>query len=296
MSASASAVIACDGIKSVVRRSYILADTPNVPCGRPQSSHEYAYRGMYTKEQFVSLTNGEISPSKGTIFCGADGYIVIYPVEKGKFINMVAIKRVPETLSTNTAIGEQGFKPLEQDDTSWVQIVSKESMIADFADWGETIQTLLSEIKRPERWALFDHFAAPTYVRGKVAILGDAAHASTPHQGQGAGMAFEDSLIMSATLGKVLGTSQGIPYGSDPALGAKLEACFKAYDEVRRPRTQEVCRTSREMGEMIEFVLPGFGNDLAKIQANLNMRMDWIWDVNLRTEVQRAVEIAQKML
>lgn len=55
-------------------------------------------------------------------------------------------------------------------------------------------------MKEPAIWALFDHAPAPTYYEGRVAILGDAAHASTPHQGAGAGQALEDALIMCELL------------------------------------------------------------------------------------------------
>jgi len=44
-------------------------------------------------------------------------------------------------------------------------------------------------MEKPDVWALFDHPPAPTYFKGRFALLGDAAHASTPHQGAGAGQA-----------------------------------------------------------------------------------------------------------
>ncbi|EXJ55317.1 hypothetical protein A1O7_08244 [Cladophialophora yegresii CBS 114405] len=293
-----AAVIACDGIKSVVRRSYILADTPNARTTRPQSTFEYAYRGMYTKQEFQSITKGQISPNKGTIFCGTDAYIVMYPVEKGQFINMVAVKRMPDAheLRELAASETSGTLDVKHDDVPWIQAVDKNTMMADFAGWGEPIQALISHIKHPERWSLFDHLPAPTYVKGKVAILGDAAHASTPHQGQGAGMAFEDSLVMSGVLGEVLETKRGIPSDSVQGLDAKIEAAFKAYDQVRCPRTQAICRTSREMGDMLSYVLPGVGSDLAKIETNLAQRMNLIGYVDLQGGVQTPADIARKLL
>ena len=291
---TASAVIACDGIKSVVRRSYILSETPDAPTTRPVSSLEYAYRGMYSKAEFDALTKGQISSNKGTIFCGNDGYFVMYPVDKGEFMNMVAVKRIPTQPRMNGATSVIDVP--NHSDSSWVKAVDKETMEAEFSDWGEHLQALISAVQRPERWFLFDHLPAPTYFRGNVAILGDSAHASTPHQGQGAGMAFEDSLIMSHALGQVLGTTLGTPLADIADLGSKVEAAFRAYDEVRRPRTQRICKTSREAGEMLEYVLPEIGNDLGKMEANLATRMDWIWDLDLEAEVQRTVEIARQIL
>jgi 2-polyprenyl-6-methoxyphenol hydroxylase-like FAD-dependent oxidoreductase len=37
---------------------------------------------------------------------------------------------------------------------------------------------------KPDKWALFNHLPAPTYTKGSLCILGDAAHATTPHLGQ----------------------------------------------------------------------------------------------------------------
>jgi 2-polyprenyl-6-methoxyphenol hydroxylase-like FAD-dependent oxidoreductase len=42
----------------------------------------------------------------------------------------------------------------------------------------------------------------PTYVRGRVALLGDAAHAMTPYLGQGACMAIEDAVVLAAACAK----------------------------------------------------------------------------------------------
>lgn len=293
--ASASAVIACDGIKSIVRKSHIFGDHPGHPASQPQSTGEYAYRGMFTQEQFVSLTQGCLTPGKGTIFCGDQGYIVMYPVDKGALMNMVAIKREPDP-SEGDENNVKSFEPSKIDEANWVQPVSTETMVNDFSNWGEPIRALLAQIQRPERWALFDHLPAPTYVKGKVAVMGDAAHASTPHQGQGAGMAFEDSLVLGGVLGAVLGPSQEKSEVPASTVNEKIEACFRAYDAVRRPRTQRLCRTSREMGDMIEFVSPEFGNDLAKIKENLDQRMHWIWDVDLKGEVQRAVDMAKNII
>jgi salicylate hydroxylase len=249
---------------------------------------------MYSKAEFDSITKGRISSNKGTIFCGDDGYLVMYPVDKGDFMNMVAVKRVPDQPKTN------GVTPVVDvpghNDSSWVKTVDRETMEAEFSAWGEPIQALISAVQRPERWFLFDHLPAPTYVKGKVAILGDSAHASTPHQGQGAGMAFEDSLIMSHALGQVLGTASGASLASVFDFDSKVEAAFRAYDEVRRPRTQKICSTSREAGEMLEYVLPEIGDDLSKMEANLATRMNWIWDLDLEAEVQRTVEIARRIL
>ncbi|KAI4592837.1 hypothetical protein KJ359_010390 [Pestalotiopsis sp. 9143b] len=274
----ASAVVACDGIKSPSRSKYVLVGADSALL-RPCPSEEFAYRGVYTQEEFNKITNGTISSTSGTLWCGKDAYVVMYPIEKGHFMNMVCVRRY-------LPISED-FKPPSSADKSWVQPVDHDTMMADFASWGAPIRALLSEIKRPERWFLFDHLPAPTFVKDRVALVGDAAHATTPHQGQGAGMAFEDSLVLSNILGSLYDSSHS------PGLSAaSIEAAFHAYDLVRRPRSLELVRSSREMGLIVEYGSEDIGEDLSKLKTELDTRMSWIWDIDLKGEIRKGIEIA----
>ncbi|MFI6063825.1 FAD-dependent oxidoreductase [Micromonospora sp. NPDC051227] len=105
-----------------------------------------------------------------------------------------------------------------------------------FGDWHAPIPELLAATP-PEAVLRNDiHYLAaplPSYVRGRVALLGDAAHAMTPNLGQGAGQAIEDAVVLGAVC----------------AGGAKeVPAALAAYDEQRRPRSQSVARASYAAG------------------------------------------------
>ncbi len=100
-----------------------------------------------------------------------------------------------------------------------------------FGHWHDPIPDLLAAT--PPTAVLrndLHHLAVPlgSYVRGRVALLGDAAHAMTPHLGQGACQAIEDAV----TLGAV----------ADPA--GDVPAALRAYDQARRPRSQAVARAA----------------------------------------------------
>jgi salicylate hydroxylase len=133
-------------------------------------------------------------------------------------------------------------------------------------------------MEKPDVWALFDHPPAPTYVKGRLAILGDAAHASTPHQGAGAGQAIEDAFIISNLLGEINSVDE-------------IENAFYAYDAVRRPRSQRVVKTSRDAASLYEFEDEKVGTDLEAMKKTLESRYDWIWDEDLPKQLEQAREV-----
>lgn len=130
----------------------------------------------------------------------------------------------------------------------------------------------------PNVSARFDHLPAATFTKGRICLLGDSAHASTPHQGAGAGMALEDAYVLSNLLGSIHKSSD-------------IERAFKAYDAVRRPRAQKLVVTSREAGTVYEFEADATGDDPLAIKADLDTRWDWIWGEDLPKELEEARKI-----
>ncbi|CAM4319897.1 FAD-dependent monooxygenase [Nocardia ninae] len=120
---------------------------------------------------------------------------------------------------------------------------SIEAVARRFRDWHDPIPRLLAatppkSLLRHDIYSL--ETALPTYTRGRVVLLGDAAHASTPDLGQGAAQALEDA----ATLGGLA------------AKASTAESLAGDYDLARRPRTQELARVAASSGRIAQWRNP----------------------------------------
>lgn len=129
----------------------------------------------------------------------------------------------------------------------------------------------------PSQWAIFEHPPISTFSRSRVALLGDAAHASTPHQGAGAGQAIEDAHVLAELL-----SDNRVVTPTD------VVAAFKAYDEVRRPRSQKVVTTSKENAYLLCLCMEEVGGDEEKLKKTFNERMRWLWDLDVRGQAEQA--------
>jgi len=127
-------------------------------------------------------------------------------------------------------------------------------------------------MEAPEKWALFDHLpGASTYAKNNFCLLGDAAHATTPHCGAGAGFAIEDAHLLSGLL-----TSDLIQSVND------IQHAFRVYDEIRRPRCEELVKKSRTNGLLLDLQKEG-GGDVTETELlrDLEEKMQWIWGADL---------------
>lgn len=143
-----------------------------------------------------------------------------------------------------------GIVPLGDGQVYWFAVLTapagshREDMLDDllalFGRWHDPIPALL-RATRPESLLLHDirYLATPlpTFHRGRIVLLGDAAHAMTPDLGQGGCQALEDAVELCAALGRAL-----------PDIPAPLAA----YDRARLARTRRIMRASARMGRVAQ--------------------------------------------
>jgi 2-polyprenyl-6-methoxyphenol hydroxylase-like FAD-dependent oxidoreductase len=218
VTAGADLVVGADGIRSAVRRAL----WPEAAA--PAYVGVTAWRGV-TPVRDHDLVVG-ISWDRGAEFG-------IVPLADGRVYWFAARNAAPR----ETGDDEKG------DD-------EKAQVLARFGRWHDPIPRLIGATAT----VLRDDLAwldppLTTYVKGRVALLGDAAHAMVPHLGQGANQALEDAVVLASVAGRPDGLC--------------------AYDRLRRPRSQRVAKASRAVGSLGQQL----SNPLAVAARNAVMRV-----------------------
>ncbi|MBE3001671.1 FAD-dependent monooxygenase [Nocardiopsis sp. HNM0947] len=131
---------------------------------------------------------------------------------------------------------------------------------ARFAGWAPEVVDLI-ERTTPDRLMRHDvhHLRGglPTYVRGRVVMTGDAAHAALPTMGQGASTALEDAVALGTLI-------------ADPvAAGADQAEALRRFDAERRP----VCRSIARQAEFVAKVGADLGGGARQTVRNALLRM-----------------------
>ncbi len=257
-------VIGCDGVKSRVRNIFHGGQEQH----EPQFTGKYAYRGLVPIQAAVEAI-GESCAVNQLIILGYGGHLITFPINQGKTLNIVAFRGASDW----------------DNGSNWVVPVTVEDVLEDFEDWSDPVKKLLSLLQKPDKWGLFDLPPLKTYVQGgRICLLGDCAHASTPHQGAGAGMAIEDAAVLSRLLGEVKTSDAG-----------QLARAFAAYDMVRRERTQKLVTTSRARGLIYDLEVPGTEDDTAKICDEIASQWDWIWNFDVDAHCLEAINIMHQL-
>lgn len=252
--ATADCVVGCDGIHGKVREHVLGAGDPHI---QSTYSSAVAYRMLAPMDKAIE-TIGEERAVNSFSYMGKGAFILTYPVDEFQRLNCVVIDMTRDAW--------QGPDMRKSD----YEIIRER-----WADWDDTCKKIVSLFNddAAKENMLWHHLDTPHYHRKNAVLMGDAAHATTPFQGQGAGQAIEDALVLAEVLGAVRDLKQ-------------LPVALHAFDTIRRPRGNKLVQTSIESGTMWALSRPNYMDDLDKIRDDLMTRMHWLWDEDIAAQTQ----------
>lgn len=221
-SAEANVVVGADGIHSVLRpHAY--------PPSTPVFHGTISYRGLVSRER---LPNWPMD--RWQMWAGPSKHFLVFPVRHGTMVNYV------------------GFVPADaQMKESWTAPGNPEVLRREFAGWDARVNEVLDQVDHTFRWALYDREPLQAWSKGRLTLLGDAAHPMLPHLGQGANQAIEDGMALATLLAQVD--------------NAQVPAALLVYERLRRERVAEVQLGARKHGLRVDSL----SGDLAMRDAEL---------------------------
>jgi 3-hydroxybenzoate 6-monooxygenase len=200
----ASLVVAADGLHSVARGQLVGDD--------PVNSAFVAYRGAVPMER---VRENNVSESDVVVYVGPGCHFVQYPLRGGEMFNQVAVFESPRAKAGEAEWG------------------TPDELDAAFARATENVRKGLPLMWRDRWWRMFDRDPVMTWVYGRIALLGDAAHPPLQYIAQGAIMAIEDGYVLAEHLA-----------GAD----ADVDQALAAYQAVRAEHCRRVVTASRDWG------------------------------------------------
>ncbi|KAJ6517839.1 FAD/NAD-P-binding domain-containing protein [Mycena vulgaris] len=257
-------VIGADGIKSVARGAVLGAGRKAL-----YYTNTAAYRGIIPTET-LRLAGMKTDLGKNN-YCvvGVNKHIVHFPIDSGRLINVVAF--VTETSVPAGSVEITG---------PWMESPPQGEILDAFAHWGPDARILVEHLTSPSKWYIHALSPLETFVRGRIALVGDSAHAMPPHLGAGVGQGFEDAFVLCEVLAHRATNLSNI------------EAVFRAYDAVRRPRANMVLARSIRAGKIYEaYGKPGY--EAVDMDGHLGDILEPIWTHDLDADVASAVAALQ---
>jgi len=268
--ATADVVIACDGVKSRLRKCMWEQKGKDLQTQQARYAEWIAWRGLIPIETFRKTMGADTNTKQ--MLLGQGRHILHFPVRGGSLINIVGfvLDREHNKLGDHTG--------------PWSEPRPAEEMLEDFKEFAEPAKDMLRAIEKPSIWGIFDLPELDLCIDRRLVLTGDSKSATTPHQGSGAGQAVEDALFIAGLL-----CSPHVA-GATSDRSAKVEKALEIFQDARLKRSAKVQRTSREAGLLYEFNgVSGEGSDVNKLKENLESRMDWIWQYSNKDELASAV-------
>jgi salicylate hydroxylase len=213
--ARGAVLIGADGVRSAVRQAVFDPE-------KPQFTGKIAFRFMLPVEQA-----GDFRKLGGPacLFVGRGRVFNRYLVSQARLLNCVGLLAAQDWV-------EDG----------WNTPATTEELLEHYTGWHPAVRSLMARAPAGKliKWGIFARPPRESWVHGRVALLGDAAHPMQPFLGLGAAMAVEDATIL----------------GRSFAEHADTDAALAAYARMRIPRANKVMMLSKTQGDLFDTTDP----------------------------------------
>ncbi|HEY6822059.1 MAG TPA: FAD-dependent monooxygenase [Burkholderiales bacterium] len=227
--AEGDVVVGADGIHSALR-PYVF------PPSKPVFHGTICYRGLVDRERLPDWPM-----DRWQMWAGPAKHFLVFPVRHAEMVNYV------------------GFVPADEEmKESWSASGDPDVLRREFEGWDPRIGGVLRQVEKTFRWAFYDREPLPTWTKGRLTLLGDAAHPMLPHLGQGANQSIEDGMALATILSRV-----------DPAA---VPAALLAYDRLRRERVAAVQLGARQHGLRVDSAYADLARRDAELAAHAEFR------------------------
>lgn len=218
---SGDLIIAADGIRSICRQHVAETEGDTIQ-DRPCPTGDAAYRLLVPREKVQNDPEllAMLDRNVAMRYMGPRGHIMAYPLRGNTMYNMVLIHPAK---ATGTA-----------DEDVWTTAGDRREMMDFYRNWSPKIQKWLSyaggEILE---WTLNTYAPLPTWVRGRIALVGDACHPMLPYVAQGAANAIEDAAVIAVALDCT----------------PDVRSALALYEAVRKERAEKIAASALHTGQ-----------------------------------------------
>ncbi|KAK4166902.1 hypothetical protein QBC43DRAFT_298091 [Cladorrhinum sp. PSN259] len=262
---SADCLLGADGIHSVVR-AYLLGD--DHPATHPKNHDRWQVFRTLVSAEVARKRIDEKYTRTVPIFLGPRGHINCIPMNKGTRLSAgVAVRGI----ATSSPTGPDTDK-----DKSSNAAKLDPSLYSGYHPDAQAIVSLVAA-DTSASWSVGDHDHAPLYAKSRVAMLGDAAHASLPFAGNGAAQALEDAAVLDHLFGRV-------------KQAGRIEDALSAYDAVRRPRSQSVVDLARKFGRIYAYAEGDIHEHPDKLREVFEMASIFTNEADLQKQNEEAMK------